>query len=246
MGLYQTVREDRVKYDADNPLISGQQASIDWIYRYEPVLDFLLENQLTRSRILDYGCGNVGLGSVFAGEYFGIDLMPIQPEVPNLKPINGVHPFALQDSFDVVCAMDVMEHVPVDLREDFFVAMRRIARRYLILAFPTEGAGYQFDVETATFLNPGGTLPDWLLEHMAMDHPRVEAILDLANKHGFQLINHVKNTHRLMHYLGCMGLFVGGRMKLRFLNDIHHINRLHQAETSLDMYRSILFLRANG
>lgn len=240
------MKETRLKYDADNPFISSQQVSIDWIYRYEPVLDFLLENQLTNSKILDYGCGNVGLGSVFSGEYFGIDLTPITPEVPNLKPINGVHPFSLQDTFDVVCAMDVMEHVPVNLREDFFVAMRRIARRYLILAFPTDGAGYQFDVETATFLNPNGNLPDWLLEHLAMDHPKLEFILELAGKHGFQLVRHVKNTHRLMHYLGCMGLFVGGRMKLRFMNDIHHINRLHQAENELEMYRSMLFLEASA
>jgi hypothetical protein len=227
-------------------LISKQPVSIDWIYRYEPVLDFLLENHLEESKILDFGCGNVGLGSVFSGNYFGVDLAPITPEVPNLIRIDNVHPFSLNDPYDLVCAVDVMEHVPVQDRENFFQTMQKIVKKYLILAFPAGDVGCNFDVETATFINAGGNLPTWLLEHLALEHPHVESVLGMAKRYGFKLVKHVKNTHRIMHYLGCIGLFVGGDMKVTFMNDIHYLNELHKSENGMDMYRSVLFLRASS
>ena len=234
-----------MKYYKTNPLLNLQPVSIDWIYRYEPIFEFILDNHLSDSKILDYGCGNVGLGCVFTKEYFGIDLAPIQPAVSNLRPINGVHPFELQETFDLVCAVDVLEHIPVNQRAMFFQTMSRIVRRYLILTFPSAESGYRLDVETGTFLNFNGNLPDWLLEHLSLKHPRTDEVVSLASQHGFRLLRLVKNTHRVMHYLGCLGLYVGGDLKIQVLNDIHYLNHLHQSEEGIDMYRSVLFLEVN-
>ncbi len=229
-------------YTIDSPFLNLQQSSIDWLYRYEPILDFLVVHELLNADILDYGCGNIGLGSVFNGKYFGIDINPIVPEVANLTPIHHVHPYDLEKTFDVVCAVDVLEHIPLPERGLFFMTMRRITRRHLILTFPTREAGYQLDVETGMFLDSQGRLPDWLLEHLSLQHPGVDEIVKLACDSGFKMTSRLMNTHRIMHYLGCIGIHVSGPLKVKLLNEIHYLNVLHSQESALDMYRAILFL----
>ncbi len=42
-------------YSIDSPFLNLQQSSIDWLYRYEPILDFLVVHELLDADILDYG-----------------------------------------------------------------------------------------------------------------------------------------------------------------------------------------------
>ena len=95
-------------------------------------------------RVLDVGCGNVGLRA-FAPELdvFGIDLLP-QPEYAG--------PFAVADAtaglpfadgeFDLVYASSVVEHVAPELRQAFATELRRVARGWYVQtparSFPIE------------------------------------------------------------------------------------------------------------
>lgn len=239
-------RGDENIYTLDNTWVSLRPSSIDMIYRYEPILNFLISTNLAGSSILDFGCGNVGLGSVFSGEYQGIDIQHITSEVPNMRPIKNVHPFDLQAKFDVVCAVDVLEHVLPSDRWEFFNVMKRISNRYLVISFPTDTVGEQMDLEVTTFLSQEGKLPIWLLENLSMKFPDVSETILMAKEHGLTLLKVAHNTNRLMHYLGCIGPSVSGALKLRIMNDVHHANALHLGETALDKYRAVLFLEASS
>jgi len=234
-----------MRYEFNNPLISSGPSLVDWMYRYEPVLDFILENGIAES-ILDFGCGNVGLGSVYLGRYYGIDITPIVPAVPNLIPINQSNPFDLREEFDLVCAMDVLEHIPVSERSRFFQTLRRITKRNAILSFPTSETGRMIDIETMALFcgNNRQSIPPWLLEHLSTAHPQVKETAEMLVDNNFKIVRRISNTSRLLHYLGCIGVQVQGEWKVKVLNDINIMNRILEGTSELATYREFFFVEA--
>ncbi len=185
-----------------------------------------------------------GLGSVFTGPYYGIDITPIHPEVPNLIPIEGVHPFEITQQFDLVCAMDVLEHIPPNDRGEFFRMLKRVSRKWVILSYPTNTAGRLFDIETLDFFSTGAppSIPSWLLEHLAQEHPDPKKVIQEIEALDLRIVRRINHTDRLWHYLGSIGVSVEGPWKIKILNDIHIVSDALSQVKDLATYREVLIL----
>jgi SAM-dependent methyltransferase len=86
-------------------------------------------------------------------------------------------PFA-DDSFDVVLALDVLEHIRPADRGRALSELVRTARRRLIVACPTGPAALAADRRLAGRLRARGMdPPDWLLEHEANGFPQRDDLL---------------------------------------------------------------------
>ena len=118
-----------------NPDVVG--LPFDQYQRYRLVSDLLrqLRGDGPPLRVLDVG-GRTAVLRQFLDEA-RIDLVDVEASAsPGLVLGDGSRlPF--QDaSFDAVCAFDTLEHVPVPLREAFISEVRRVSRRWVILAGP--------------------------------------------------------------------------------------------------------------
>lgn len=231
-----------MRYTYEDGRVSKGPALIDWMYRYEPVLDCILQ-AATPLEILDFGCGNNGLGAVYAEPYYGIDLVPIRPAVPNMIPIDGVHPFELERQFDLVCAMDVLEHIPVPERPRFFDTLKRISRKWVVFSYPTIETGRLIDIETLAIFSggPPENVPDWLVEHLALEPPDPAVVTAQLERAGLRIVKQFSNTNRLFHYLGCIGVSVEGMWKIKLLNDIHLLQKAWEHAVEAAMYRQFVF-----
>jgi hypothetical protein len=223
-------------YKTNDNMISKEFARVDWIIRYEPVLRHILSARKYIS-VLDYGCGPVGLGSVYTGQYYGIDVDPIAPSVSNMVAINGVHPFLLDKQFDLVCAMDVVEHVPLSDHEEFWKTLRRVTRKTLILGVPVN---HNFDVEyLSLILAQSFEIPRWLLEHLAQPLPDDSYILNRLTQNGFKVINKTNQLTRAEYYYGAGNNVLSGVLKINFLNDIYHSETVIEDGMFSSMYRAV-------
>jgi len=227
-----------LRYDLNHPMITREPSLIDWLFRYEPVLDVLLTLEI-RDNILDFGSGNVGLGCVWNGPYYGVDVNPIMPQVPNLMPIEVSHPFELEGQFDFVCSMDVLEHIPPSERIRFFQTLRRVSKKWVMISFPTKETGRLMDIEAIPMM--ANSCPPWLFEHLAQPHPSLGEVFELIGQSGLRVIKRLRTTNRLMYLLGLIGLQVQGTMKVKLLNDIHYLNLMTQDE-KVATYRETILL----
>jgi len=180
-------------YRMNDSRIAQGPSLVSEMARYEVVLDWIFQ-QAHPVRILDFGSGPIGLGSVYAGPYAGIDVTPIVPQVPNLHPIVGVHPFDLRVTVDLFCAIDVLEHIPPDARDRLFEVARRVGQRAVIVSYPTAASGRAFDIESLALF--GGCPPAWLVEHLAQPHPDTEWVARAIDRHGFRVVAYYRSTPR--------------------------------------------------
>jgi SAM-dependent methyltransferase len=82
-------------------------------------------------------------------------------------------------AFDVVLALDVLEHIEPDDRRRVLDELMRTARRRLIVACPTGPAALAADRRLAADLRRRGVSPPlWLVEHERHGFPEAEEIRD--------------------------------------------------------------------
>ena len=91
-------------------------------------------------RILDVGCGDGKLTNVLAED---LEVEGVDGSVEALKSVRcttrqGTLPELPYDdaSFDLVLAIDVLEHIPAAIWQAALDELRRISRRYVLVAFP--------------------------------------------------------------------------------------------------------------
>lgn len=102
--------------------------------------------------------------------------------------------FFADNSYDIVVAADVLEHVPFEDRETFILELLRLARRKVVFSYPTEKVAV-FE-KFALSLVPGHR---WLKEHVETGLPAkkdVDAVLD-----GAGIPYAVKYNHGLASWL---------------------------------------------
>ena len=88
-----------------------------------------------RGKILDVG-GYPGLITSFLTDYDTTIVDLIDADLPDYVRYDGVKlPFD-DDSFDMVCSCDVLEHVPAPKRGAFIDELARVARDYMVLTAP--------------------------------------------------------------------------------------------------------------
>jgi hypothetical protein len=88
-------------------------------------------------------------------------------------------------AFDVVLALDVLEHVPPADRARALREVVRAARRRVIVACPTGGAALAADRRLAAGLRARGMAPpEWLVEHERFGFPDTADLRALADGRG--------------------------------------------------------------
>ena len=128
-------------------------------------------------RVLDVGCGNVGLAYFSEEEVVGVDLsfapdyraryqsllQPICASAMNL-------PFR-DSSFGAVVSMDLIEHLPRPARQQALGEMIRTARSLVVVGFPYGAASRLYDEEALVEERKRGGAPDWREEHVKHQVP---------------------------------------------------------------------------
>jgi hypothetical protein len=145
-------------------------------------------------------------------------------------------PLALaDDSVDLVCALDVLEHVPLDGREFFISEVSRVAKRAAILAFPIKQA------EEAERFVLSLTKSPWLAEHQEHGLPDPAKVKQTLRGLGLEFERHANAC--LPSWTAMMLLMYGVDAKTRedisaFFN--RHYYRLENREPA---YRYIYVCR---
>jgi SAM-dependent methyltransferase len=123
---------------------------------------FLQTGVDSNARILDIGCGQLGLRALEPSlDITGLDLAP-QPDYPGPfvqgDPAEGL-PFA-DNEFDLAYCNSVIEHVPPERRTAFAAELRRIARGWYV-----QTPARSFPIEPHALLPGAHWLPASLRRH---------------------------------------------------------------------------------
>ena len=168
------------KYGSTNPVVKRLMA------RFERDLDDLFERAGAGGirSLLDFGCGEGVLTHRWAlarpdARVVGVDLDGLQEEwaartAPNLA-FSTERAFA-DDEFDVVTAIEVLEHVSEPERE--LADLARIGRRWLIASVPREPLWRALNLARGAYVRDLGNTPGHL------NHWSRRAFLDLLGRHG--------------------------------------------------------------
>jgi 2-polyprenyl-3-methyl-5-hydroxy-6-metoxy-1,4-benzoquinol methylase len=171
------------KYGSANPVVRRLMGG------FERALDELLGLAAPDS-VLDVGCGEGVLTARWAARLgprcvVGLDLddPKLQAEWDKrrrenlaFRTFNGANlPFA-EDAFDLVAAIEVLEHVPDadhTIRE-----MRRVARRHLLVSVPREPLWRMLNLARGAYVRELGNTPGHV------NHWSTRSFLDLLAGHG--------------------------------------------------------------
>jgi len=147
----------------------------------------------SETTVLDAGCGEYGLSAfVAAKSVVGVDILPTDVKVDGFTFIHGsiiTLPFA-ERSFSVAASVDVLEHLPTDLRPEAIRQLVRVARETIIITFPAGKAAREIDeIFNSKLVSSNQTVPDWLSEHLENPYPDAGDVAELIK-------NEAKNTGR--------------------------------------------------
>jgi ubiquinone/menaquinone biosynthesis C-methylase UbiE len=137
--------------------------------------------------LLDVGCGEFGLaGVVYPAQVIGLDIINKSYETAeNLKFVSGsvlALPFSDQ-SFPVVASLDMIEHLPADLREKAVDELFRIAYDAVVIGFPFGENAQSIDRQFKQELNDASQPePEWLTEHLENQYPDLQATLAMIER----------------------------------------------------------------
>ena len=171
------------KYGSDNPVVKRLMRG------FESALHELWDRAAPESA-LDVGCGEGVLTEQFArrlgrGHVVGIDLE--DPELraewarrarANLefRTYEGPDLPFRRDEFDIVCAIEVLEHVPDP--EHTLAEMVRVARRQVLVSVPREPIWRGLNMLRGAYVRQLGNTPGHV------NHWSKTSFLDFANGHG--------------------------------------------------------------
>ncbi len=87
------------------------------------------------------------------------------------------------DTFDFVISVDMLEHVPKSQRGNIISEMLRIAKTYMILAFPTSGKSLVYEEKLERrYTRYGLPVPKYLKEHMQCGLPDENEIMQMIKR----------------------------------------------------------------
>ncbi len=164
--------------------------ALDVWHRRAALTEALEERVFPEARILEVGPGWFGLefflphhftrtGRLVQLDIVSRPLLPLPGEDTRLIG-SGVTLPAKDRSFDFVVAMDVLEHVPRDLRASCAGEVRRVTRRAVFLHMPLESADGTYHAARSDeafqvwFEGRYGSPEPNIEEHLASGHPTVE------------------------------------------------------------------------
>ena len=133
------------------------------------------------STILDAGCGEYGLAQFVNGAtVVGVDVIPADHVDADVLFVYGSIvrlPFA-SDSFSIAASVDVLEHLPEEVRPEAVRELVRVAKNAIVITFPRAGAGREADESfNKRLADSGQPAPAWLTEHLANPYPESAAVI---------------------------------------------------------------------
>jgi len=164
----------------------------------ERIVRPLIDHEAT---ILDAGCGEYGLAAFLAADRIvGVDIVPSNTKGDGFTFVHGSIislPFA-ERSFSIAASVDVLEHLPQDIRADAIKQIVRAASKSIIITFPSGEAARAIDEAfNAELVASNQSIPDWLAEHLANQYPTAAAVLAEIEKEAAGIGRAVRTT---IHY----------------------------------------------
>lgn len=154
--------------------------------RYIPVVKEITRAKLENLKILEIGSGSLGITPYLKRP---IDAADIDFEGPKTDLINRIKakatdlPFR-KNSYDVAISVDVLEHLPPNLRESATFEQLRVTKKMAIIAVPVGEKSERQDRQIHQIWIK--TFPDkenqFLEEHVQNGLPKVEEILVFIDK----------------------------------------------------------------
>jgi SAM-dependent methyltransferase len=199
-----------------------------------------------RTRVLEVGCGPVGVSSFLSREPKQIWMVD-----RSLANVSGRQsdrifrvccdacqmPFA-DGAFPVVVSLDTLEHIPRKLRPAFLKEMRRVAEKAVILTCPVDSADGEFqarrcDSDLVEGLRQRG-LPSarWPEEHLEQGHPTINELrgeFEGASVEGWQ------NTDAWMHFQ-----FFQSRLFAWMWGGLYYLAALAHQDKAAPYYRTLI------
>ncbi len=93
------------------------------------------------------------------------------------------------DSFDVVCSIDVLEHIPQNQRAQFIKELKRVAKKRIILSFPIGTPEHEaYERQTQKWLESKKKNVTYLKEHIRFHLPKEDEILKLTKNQKMAIV----------------------------------------------------------
>lgn len=159
--------------------------ALDTWHRYAAIREALEQRVTAGTTVLELGPGWAGLEFFLAPEFRSrslaqadivrLPLLPLEEGETRFLASGSALPFR-EEAFDFVIAVDVMEHVPREVRPAFSAELQRVARTGVLLHVPLDDGGtYLAGLGDRSFLTWyqarfGHTEPN-IEEHLAAGHP---------------------------------------------------------------------------
>jgi hypothetical protein len=140
---------------------------------------------LANDSILEVGAGSISIGRYLKRQVVSVD--PALPQVtePWSKRILAsacALPFP-DRAWDVVCSIDMLEHIPEPSREQVLKEMVRVTRRAIVVAAPTGAHAYAHDCSLNDYhVHQHGVGHRFGLEHIKFGLPDREKVVELLSK----------------------------------------------------------------
>lgn len=174
--MFKTVRQ-KLKNALDNRY-PGWDLTI--ALRYLPIVDLIKANHRKGDKILEVGSEIQGITPYLQLPVTGVDLgFDYARRNKWLTPVEGSAaklPFPDQ-SFDYCLSVDMLEHLPKDIRKKAVEEMLRVTRKRIYLSFPcgpeSEGVDKELD---EYFYRRNGHHYDYLAEHVELGLPPCELV----------------------------------------------------------------------
>lgn len=154
----------------------------DVAMRYLPVVS-LLRARGIREGVVELGSGALGIGPYLRRSFIGVDTADFTARHARVHPIAGsVLRTPVRDrSCPAVVSVDMLEHVPADLRRQAVDEMVRITGTTLVLSVPAGAPAVRHDREMAeAFRARRGVDHQFFLEHVEEGLPEVAELRSLV------------------------------------------------------------------
>lgn len=158
---------------------AATRLNLDVDLRYRAVAR-LASGYLERgASILEVGAGTNSIGRYLGLPVTAVDLDFPDGRVPRVRRIQGSAcslPF-MDKAWDIVCSVDMLEHIPRQDRNLAIGEMVRIARKVVLLAVPVGDKAYMQDIELHHYYERKHSAShQWVKEHVDLGLPKREDI----------------------------------------------------------------------
>lgn len=153
--------------------------------RYAPVIIEIKKTKLQNSKILEIGSGSLGITPYLKKRIDAVDINfsgPKSPYINKIKANAWELPFR-KNLYDVSISVDVIEHIPPNLRKKSIYEMFRVTNKLAVIVVPTSEQSERQDKELQLRWNKIFKIKNQFLdEHVKNGLPKNEQMLVYIDK----------------------------------------------------------------